>query len=86
MFHGTSFSAAISIQRSGFRPSAAGNLGPGVYFTDNYKDAAKISKRWGTTFASAVIECRLEKDPNHVNHGIHGRWYTDGDFTEYVVR
>ncbi len=35
---------------------------------------------------SAVIECRLEKDPDYVNEGLHGKWFTDGDFTEYVVR
>ena len=51
MFHGTSEDFARSIERSGFRPSADGMLGRGVYLSRDFSKAA--------AFGPVVLRCRV---------------------------
>jgi hypothetical protein len=44
-YHGTSIEAALQIQESGFRPSASGCLGPGVYYAATLEKALVYAKR-----------------------------------------
>jgi hypothetical protein len=47
MFHGTSEDFARSIERSGFRPSADGMLGRGVYLSRDFNKAAAFGRSRG---------------------------------------
>uniref|UniRef100_A0A7S0A4G8 PARP catalytic domain-containing protein n=1 Tax=Pyrodinium bahamense TaxID=73915 RepID=A0A7S0A4G8_9DINO len=59
MYHGTSWANAQRIQRDGFKPSADGCLGPGVYFANQDKAIrfAKDTSRHGGE--PALVEVRV---------------------------
>ena len=62
MYHGTSKENAQSIQRTGFRTSSGGNLGPGVYLACSrkaYNFAKDAKTRVGGSGGGAVLECRV---------------------------
>jgi len=72
LYHGTKYDAALSISKTGFKPSKDGCMGPGVYFTPIFDDAASIAKRWNAD--AAVIECRLDDDNEDVQDRMHEVW------------
>merc|ERR1740129_940903 len=92
MYHGTSMSAARSVQANGFIGSTEGELGPGVYFVD--KDNIDKAKRFahdefhraqGTDRATddnqpALIECEVTVKRFISVKGVdrEGRWFQNG--------
>jgi len=77
MYHGTSMSKALSIEKSGFRPSTGGELGPGVYMVDaaNKDKAIRFAhdefRRANVSAdaeAPALLECELRIRRNLIFH------------------
>lgn len=74
MYHGTSIEAARSILRTGFRPSAKGLLGAGVYVT---KDPEKARN-----YGPVIIECEVHVGStlvvNKKHHPLQKCWGASG--------
>ena len=78
LYHGTTIDAAIKIiNEKHFIPSTSGNLGPGVYFTDDKDTAAKIgkhrSKRKGLP-GCVVFKCRVKAYERYCQKSNHEEW------------
>ena len=60
LFHGTTVANAAKIAAGGFKPSASGVLGPGVYATDSPLTASGYGRERSLGAAEyAIIGCRV---------------------------
>ena len=84
-FHGTTRTAAQSIQANGFEDSAGGNRGEGVYFTDDWDQAWAIARMGrGGGEGAAVVGVALNSEETH-GRGDHGPWGRNVHFHEYCI-
>lgn len=91
MYHGTSKATAANIQRTGFRPSSEGQLGPGVYLVDesNMEKAMRFAhddyhRSKGTGWDSGrnepvLIECEVAVAKSAIAHGSDETWQRCAD-------
>merc|ERR1719183_922407 len=75
MFHGTSAEKALSIRKSGFRPSADGMLGYGVYVTRDINKA----KAYGSTIIKAEVAVGRVKKIDYQGHPMQKSWHQHYD-------
>ena len=62
IYHGTSKQYADSIVANGFKSSAQGRIGPGVYFTRTLREAKEIANYRFSNNRPVVIECIAHVD------------------------
>ncbi|KAI4871761.1 hypothetical protein NFI96_026787, partial [Prochilodus magdalenae] len=81
MYHGTSRSAAMQIMRSGFKPSAGGMLGPGVYLSRDLNKASRyplnLPEHERVVLRVQVNVGRVKKI-DHQGHPMQMTWHRHG--------
>ena len=80
MFHGTDLAAALAIERDGFRQSASGMLGPGVYLSRDIEKA----KAYGSTVLRVRVCVGRVKQIDRQGHPQQKSWHEAGYDTAWV--
>ena len=80
-YHGTSAARAASIIESGFRPSAGGMLGAGVYWTD---DLRKVGHYSDGTVLKVSVKCGRTAKITGQGHALQRSWNDQGYDTAWV--
>jgi len=80
MYHGTSPEAARNIRQNGFRRSADGMLGAGVYLSRDLRKA----QAYGTTILRCKVSVGKVKCINHQGHPLQKSWHQHGYDTAWV--
>ncbi|XP_036381256.1 grass carp reovirus (GCRV)-induced gene 2p [Megalops cyprinoides] len=87
MYHGTKVQVARNIIRDGFRQSADGMLGPGVYVSRNQKKAERYPLNSPVT-DRVVLKLRVDvgkvKRIDTDNHPLQKSWHSQGYDTAWV--
>ena len=82
LYHGTRLSSIKGITSKGLQPSSSGRLGPGIYFTQNFDVAKRISlhrdERGGAVFECNVNLGRIKNLGKKNKRGLY-KWQ-DGEF------
>ncbi len=91
LYHGTDIKSALLIlKEKKFKPSKKGNLGPGIYFTDDKEKASAIGKdraKQRGVPGSVVIVCKVKCFEKYCRKGKHGKWEGVCDaFIEYCLQ
>uniref|UniRef100_A0A8B9L9D8 Grass carp reovirus (GCRV)-induced gene 2p n=1 Tax=Astyanax mexicanus TaxID=7994 RepID=A0A8B9L9D8_ASTMX len=87
MYHGTKVQTARSIIQSGFRQSADGMLGPGVYVSRNQRKAERYPLNSPITDKVVLklsVDCGKVKRIDTDNHPMQKSWHSNGYDTAWV--
>ncbi len=87
MYHGTSIQTARMIITTGFRQSADGMLGPGVYVSRDQKKAERYPLKSPLTdrvVLKLIIDCGKIKKIDKDNHPQQKSWHSQGYDTAWV--
>ncbi|XP_043095371.1 grass carp reovirus (GCRV)-induced gene 2p [Puntigrus tetrazona] len=87
MYHGTTVQTARLIIKTGFKQSADGMLGPGVYVSRNQKKAERYPLKSPPTDRVVLklsIDCGRVKKIDKDNHPLQKSWYSQGYDTAWV--
>ncbi|XP_030073567.1 uncharacterized protein LOC115479649 [Microcaecilia unicolor] len=87
MYHGTSEQAAMSIFQTGFRPSADGMLGRGVYVTTDIRHARHYPMNLipaHRVILKVKVRVGKVKKIDGVNHPLRKTWHDHGYNTAWV--
>ena len=79
LYHGTRLSSIKGISEEGLRPSTAGRLDPGIYFTDDFQVAETISLNRGQEGnGRAVFECKVNlRNMKDLIRGTGSEWQNE---------
>ncbi|NP_001093525.1 grass carp reovirus (GCRV)-induced gene 2p [Danio rerio] len=87
MYHGTSVKVARAIISTGFKPSADGMLGPGVYVSRDQKKAERYPLKSPITDKVVLklsVDCGKVKRIDKDNHALQKTWHSQGYDTAWV--
>lgn len=87
MYHGTSVQTARMIITTGFRQSADGMLGPGVYVSRDQKKAERYplkSQPTDRVVLKLSVDCGKVKRIDKDNHPLQKTWHSQGYDTAWV--
>uniref|UniRef100_A0A3Q2CCH9 PARP catalytic domain-containing protein n=1 Tax=Cyprinodon variegatus TaxID=28743 RepID=A0A3Q2CCH9_CYPVA len=87
MYHGTTRANAQSIASTGFRQSADGMLGPGVYLTRSLEKARRYPinhPEWDKVVIQVQVNVGRVKAIRRKNHPLQKTWHQHGYDTAWV--
>lgn len=83
-YHGTTVANALAIVESGFRPSASGMLGPGVYWSDDVGKTRPYVRDASGTVLKLMIGNGKTKTIDQRGHASQLTWHAEGYDSAYV--
>jgi len=83
-YHGTTVANALAIVESGFRPSASGMLGPGVYWSDDVAKTRPYVRDASGTVLKLMVGNGKTKTIDQRGHASQLTWHAEGYDSAYV--